>query len=113
MLLSAKKNAKAYIPVSTYNFGTISLKDTINYNFKIKNIGENPLVINKIESTCNCTYFKYDNKPVFKNKELIIKSQFIPKKNKLGKNTASILIESNFEDRVIELKLEGIVTDSQ
>lgn len=106
-----KPTAKAYISVKNYNFGTISTSDTINYSFIIKNVGSTPLKIFKIASSCNCTLFEYNKNPIMKDKELIIKTQFIPKKNKLGLNTASILIESNFDKNVTELKIEGIVNN--
>jgi len=45
------------------------------------------------------------------NQQTEIKACFIPKKAVLGKNSATILVEGNFDDGVTELTLKGNVTD--
>lgn len=102
---------KAEIPVKEYDFGEITYLDTIDYDFVIKNIGQEPLTINRVLPNCNCTVIKYKKGRVLPNKQTEIKARFIPKKTLLGKNSASILVEGNFNNGVTELKLKGIVTD--
>ncbi|MCY1661261.1 DUF1573 domain-containing protein [Chryseobacterium sp. SL1] len=102
---------KADIPVREYNFGNITYLDTVNYNFVIKNIGDEPLIINKVLPNCNCTVVDYKESPILPNQQAEIKARFIPKKTVLGKNSATILVEGNFNDGVTELTLKGNVTD--
>jgi len=102
---------KADIPVREYDFGNITYLDTVNYNFVIKNIGDEPLIINKVLPNCNCTVIDYKKTPIMPNQQTEIKACFIPKKAVLGKNSATILVEGNFDDGVTELTLKGNVTD--
>lgn len=102
---------KADIPVREYDFGNITYLDTVNYNFVIKNIGDEPLIINKVLPNCNCTVVDYKKIPIMPNQQTEIKARFIPKKTFLGKNSATILVEGNFNDGVTELTLKGNVTD--
>lgn len=104
---------KADIPVKEYDFGKITYLDTVNYNFIIKNIGNEPLIINKVLPNCNCTVVDYKKSPILPNQQAEIKTQFIPKKTNLGKNSATILVEGNFNDGVTELVLKGLVTDTK
>ena len=102
---------KADIPVREYDFGNITYLDTVNYNFVIKNIGDEPLIINKVLPNCNCTVIDYKKTSIMPNQQTEIKARFIPKKAVLGKNSATILVEGNFDDGVTELTLKGYVTD--
>lgn len=104
---------KADIPVKEYDFGKITYLDTVNYSFIIKNIGNEPLIINKVLPNCNCTVVDYKKSPILPNQQAEIKTQFIPKKTNLGKNSATILVEGNFNDGVTELVLKGLVTDTK
>ncbi|MBN1118336.1 MAG: DUF1573 domain-containing protein [Bacteroidales bacterium] len=45
----------ASIPVKVYNFDTISARDKVKYDFKIKNEGIEDLVIRAVKPTCGCT----------------------------------------------------------
>lgn len=104
-------NAKVEIPVIEYDFGKITFLDTINYNFKIKNTGKESLIITQVLPNCICTVIEFDKRIILPNNETFIKTQFIPNKNRLGFNSASILVEGNFNGGVTHLKLKGIVTD--
>jgi len=103
--------AEVEIPVTEYNFGTITYNDTINYNFKIKNTGKESLLITRVLPNCTCTVIDYNNRIILPNNETEIKARFIPNKVRLGKNSASILVEGNFNGGVTHLKLKGFVTD--
>lgn len=102
---------KAEIPIKEYDFGQITYLDTVDYAFIIKNIGYEPLIINKVLPNCNCTVIDYKKGKILPHQQTEIKARFIPKKTLLGKNSASILIEGNFNNGVTELKLKGLVTD--
>lgn len=102
---------KAEIPVKEYDFGQITYLDTVDYAFVIKNIGQEPLLINKVLPNCNCTVIEYKKGKVLPHQQTEIKARFIPKKTLLGKNSASILVEGNFNNGVTQLKLKGLVTD--
>ena len=39
----------------TFEFGKIQISDVAKHDFKIKNIGKNPLVISSLTTSCHCT----------------------------------------------------------
>lgn len=106
-------NAKVEIPITTYNFGTITFLDTIYYSFKIKNIGTESLIITQALPNCTCTVLEFNKQVVLPNNETFIKAQFIPNKSRLGFNSSTILVEGNFNGGITRLKLEGNVIDSK
>lgn len=52
----------------TYDFGKIPQGKPVSVEFKFTNVGDEPLIINNIESVCGCTVPKYTNTPVLKGK---------------------------------------------
>lgn len=103
--------AKVEISNKEYDFGRISHLDTVKHTFTIKNIGKESLLITKVIANCTCTVTSYDSGIILPDSIARIKAMFIPDKNRLGKNSASILVEGNFKDGVKRLDLKGYVTD--
>lgn len=106
-----KNEGKIKIPVSKYNFGKISYRDSVVYDFKIMNIGETPVVLSKISPSCNCTSLEYKNNSIQPADFLTIKAKFKPKKEDIGKNKITIFLKGNFEQENSILTLEGDVTE--
>lgn len=102
---------KADIKVKEYYFGEITYLDTINYTFKIKNVGDEPLIINKVLPNCDCILVDYEKGIINKNNVAKISTKFIPQKTRLGLISLRILVEGNFNDGVTHLKMKGIVND--
>ena len=46
---------KLEITEKRFDFGKITLQDITRHDFKIKNVGKNPLVINDLMTSCHCT----------------------------------------------------------
>lgn len=58
VLTSCKKNQPEIALIEAekeFDFGTITLNDTVKHVFKIKNISDLPLKISKIGTSCGCT----------------------------------------------------------
>lgn len=102
---------KADIKVKEYDFGEITYLDTINYTFEIKNVGDEPLIINKVLPNCDCILVDYEKGIINKNNVAKISTKFIPQKTRLGLISLRILVEGNFNDGVTHLKMKGIVND--
>ena len=58
---AAGDSAKAEINFTTtlHNFGTVNAGDTLSYRFTFSNCGEQPLLISKIKSDCECAEVNY------------------------------------------------------
>lgn len=73
--------------------------------FTIKNIGNNLLVVDDIDTTCGCTSANYAKKPVGKGENLDITVTIKPK-NK-GYFEETITVYCNAENSPIQLKIKG------
>ena len=47
-----------------YDFGTIPLKEEVQYGFEFSNPGKTPLVISNVKTSCGCTIPEWPRKPV-------------------------------------------------
>ena len=94
-----------------YNFGKISLCDTISHTFKIQNISEIPFKINQIGTSCGCTTSNFTKEEVNLNEFVIIEASFIPTKDKVGKIKESIVIDCNVEQGFITFYLTGEIEE--
>lgn len=112
ILISCKKNEIKFAILKTektFNFGIISLHDTINHVFEVKNISDKKLEITQIGTSCGCTGVIVSDSIIPKNKSAKIKVQFIPKKDQIGEINNSIVIEANTNPPYTTIYIKGIV----
>ena len=64
-----QNNAEFKFEEETHDFGKIPQGTPVTFEFKFKNIGTEPLIISKVESTCGCTVPKYTNTPIKPNED--------------------------------------------
>jgi len=57
------------ITPDSYNFGEIKYGQVVEYTFKVKNIGEQPLEISKVGASCSCTTAKVVKQSLPPNEE--------------------------------------------
>ena len=103
----------SFLPIITwedtvYDFGVIYEGDVVNREFKFKNTGTAPLLINNASSTCGCTIPEWPTKPIPPGQEGTIKVKF-DSKNKPGAQSKEVTIFANTfpSQRIITIK--GIV----
>jgi len=100
---------KVEILENPYNFGKITINDSVFYDFKIKNIGENSFLITEINSSKN-VFTDFKLQLYQKNEIAIVRVKYIPKER--GKTQEIIHLESNVNQEngsYLDLVLEGIV----
>ncbi|RHJ84855.1 DUF1573 domain-containing protein [Parabacteroides sp. AM08-6] len=102
-------NTKADIVKKKHDFGNISLGDTVFTEFSIKNIGDEPLVIKRVDSSCDCTITEWERKPVAPNTETIIKVKYAA--YKIGSFSKRISVSTNTENGIIQFTIYGNVTN--
>lgn len=59
-----------------HNFGKVIQGEVISYSFKVSNVGEGPLVIADVTSTCGCTVGEYPREPLQPGEEGYIRVTF-------------------------------------
>ncbi|MCF0039414.1 DUF1573 domain-containing protein [Dyadobacter sp. CY399] len=108
------KQADSKMPVftlsdsSTYEFGTIQEGVVVEHDFKFRNDGEYPLILNNITSSCGCTTPEWPKDPIGPKQTASIKVRF-DSKNKTGPQVKTITVYANTEPAYTELRLRGIV----
>lgn len=78
-----------------HDFGNIPYEDKVETIFKIKNIGEHPLIISDAQASCGCTIPEKPNEPILPGEEGDLKVAFKP--NKEGVVSKKITITTNTE----------------
>ena len=98
----------ALIDSADYDFGTIREGAVVEHDFKFRNDGAYPLILNNISSSCGCTTPEWPKEPIGPDKTASIKVRF-DSKNKSGPQVKTITVYANTEPANIELRLKGIV----
>jgi hypothetical protein len=89
--------------VSRFDFGEIIQGDVVEHNFEFTNIGDTPLVISKIITTCGCTAPTWPKEPILPGKKGKIKIVF-NSTGKIGRQNKVATILSNTanqKDRIL------------
>jgi len=93
----------------TIDYGKIDKKANGVRTFTFTNIGDQPLIIKDIKSTCGCTVPEKPKKPILPNEKGIIKVSY--NTNIIGGFSKSITILSNVKNERTVLKIKGFVYD--
>jgi hypothetical protein len=94
--------------VEEYNFGKIEQGKSVSYDFKFKNTGKEPLMINDASATCGCTKPTFAKDPIKPGGSGVISVTF----NSTGKNgeqDKAITITSNAKENPKIIHLKGFV----
>ncbi len=102
-----KKRAKMHFPEKVHDYGFIMQGDTVQHDFYFKNVGNDDLVIKRVEPSCGCTVPLYPKEPIAPGEDGKISVTF-KSAGKLGRQVPSIKVITNY-DRAIKLELKGFV----
>lgn len=90
-----------------FNFGNIKQGDVVTHEFRFRNTGKEPLIINNAQGSCGCTVPEYPKEPIKPNGSGVIKVTF----NSAGKlNVQDKTVTITYDtDKVIVLHMKGTV----
>ncbi len=91
-------------------FGKIKAGDTTILTFNFQNTGNDTLFIHKVQPSCECMIADYTATPVLPSKygRIIIKYAS-NKREDIGKQVKSIIVQTNSDTLLSVLKIVGIV----
>lgn len=72
------KPAEFKFEKESHNFGKVTLGTPVSVDFVFTNVGDVPLQISKVESSCGCTASDYTKTPVKKGEKGYVKVTFDP-----------------------------------
>jgi hypothetical protein len=90
---------------TSYNFGALKKENGIvKYRFIFANVGDEPLLLEKVKSTCGCTSSNYTKNQVLPNEKGFVEIAFDPT-NQSGEFLKTITVITN-EKSLVASKLE-------
>lgn len=90
----AASGAKITFEEKSHDFGDISQGDKVEYTFKFKNTGTEPLIISSVQTTCGCTATNWTKEPVAPGKTGEVAATF-NSAGKMGQQNKVISVYSN------------------
>jgi len=106
--MKADQPAEFKFEKETNDFGKVPQGKPVTYEFKFSNIGDQPLIISNVESTCGCTVPKYTNTPIKKGETGVITVTF--NAAAMGPFSKAVTVKSNAKTPVKLLYIKGEVT---
>ncbi|HEY0176742.1 MAG TPA: DUF1573 domain-containing protein [Pedobacter sp.] len=100
------KPAEFKFEKETHDFGKIPVTKPVSVEFKFVNVGDEPLILTKVETTCGCTVPTYTQTPVKKGETGLIKVTYTPAGSPLP-FSKSITITSNAKTPTKVLYIKG------
>ncbi|QNK61686.1 DUF1573 domain-containing protein [Pedobacter sp. PAMC26386] len=102
----AQNKAEFKFEKETHDFGKIPLTSPVSVEFKFVNVGDEPLILTKVETTCGCTVPTYTQTPIKKGESGLIKVTYTPAGSPLP-FSKSITINSNAKTPTKVLYIKG------
>lgn len=91
---------------TTHDFGQIPEGIVATHEFRFKNEGDSPLILNKVQASCGCTTPYWTKEPILPGKEGVVSASY-NSKGRPGAFNRSITITSNASEPVIRLFIKG------
>ena len=89
-----------------YDFGNLPIGESRHATFQLKNIGNSPLIINHIATSCGCTSVEWDKKSIEQGGITEIKVEMKPDEE--GYFNKTITVHCNIEESMARLIVSGI-----
>ena len=102
----AKANGTPQINFETYeyNFGTIAQGEKVSHTFIFRNIGDGPLQITDVTTSCGCTASKYSIEPVAPGENGTVEVIF-DSYGREGKQLKSANVWTNCGEKPVKLQI--------
>lgn len=98
------------LPEIQYDFGTIAKNSSVTHEFKIKNVGTNPLEIENVQASCGCTIPQWTKTPIAPGEEGTIKVTF-NSAGKRGVQNKAITITANTDPVNTRLYIKATIAE--
>ncbi|TRO65563.1 DUF1573 domain-containing protein [Christiangramia sabulilitoris] len=105
----AQKVAKMEFKSETIDYGEIKKGSDGVRVFEVKNIGDAPLIIEDVKSSCGCTVPKKPENPIMPGETGEIQVKYDTKR--VGPIRKTVTVYSNSNEPVKALKIKGAVID--
>jgi Protein of unknown function (DUF1573) len=97
---------------SAYNFGEVTDGDKVEYSYRFRNTGKNPLIVSNAVASCGCTVPEKPEEPIKPGETGFLKVVF-NSKGRVGEVHKTITVTSNAYPKFPELELTGHVVAAE
>jgi hypothetical protein len=97
---------------SAYNFGNVTDGDKVEYSYRFRNTGKNPLIVSSAVASCGCTVPEKPEEPIKPGETGFLKVVF-NSKGRVGEVHKTITVTSNAYPKFPELELTGHVVSAE
>lgn len=97
---------------SVFDFGTITDGEKVEFNFRFRNTGKNPLIVSNATASCGCTVPEKPEEPVRPGETGFIKVVF-NSQGRVGPAQKQVTVTSNAYPAFPVLELKGQVTEAK
>ena len=93
--------------MDAHDFGTMQKGAPCEYEFKFKNSGKEPLIIQNAQASCGCTVPSFPKEPVMPGQGGVIKVKY--DSNRIGAFTKTVTVTSNAKNSPKIITIKGKV----
>ena len=97
---------------SVYNFGNVTDGEKVEYSYRFRNTGKNPLIVSNAVASCGCTVPEKPEEPIKPGETGFLKVVF-NSKGRVGEVHKTITVTSNAYPKFPELELTGQVVPAE
>jgi hypothetical protein len=94
---------------SVYDFGKVTEGEIVEFSYRFKNTGTNPLIVTNVSASCGCTVPEKPEAPIKPGETGFIKVKF-NSEGRPGEAHKTVTVLSNAAPAFTELLLKGQVT---
>ena len=108
-IIAQQKQAAISFETIHHDFGKIKeLDGLVSYKFSFTNTGGEPLVIERVRTSCGCTSTDWTKKPISAGGKGFVVATYNPK-HRPGKFSKSVTVTTNCEHKTTVLRISGQV----
>ena len=97
---------------SVYNFGKVTDGEKVEYSYRFRNTGKNPLIVSSAVASCGCTVPEKPEEPIKPGETGFLKVVF-NSKGRVGEVHKEITVTSNAYPKFPVLQLTGEVVAAE
>jgi hypothetical protein len=106
--VSANAQGVLVVEKETHDFGTVTEGTQATHEFKLKNTGDQPVVISNVQASCGCTTPAWTKEPILPGKTGMVKAVY-NSEGRPGSFNKSITVTSNASTPTLILFIKGMV----
>ena len=92
-----------------FDYGNVEPETDNTTYFEVKNTGDRPLIIEKVEASCGCTTPEKPEAPILPGKTDRIKVVFKSKPGQKGEQYKTVTVTANTDPKINTLKIKAFV----